>query len=307
MARIVGGLTTSHIPAIGNAIARGVQETPYWKPFFDGYTPVRQWLDEVRPDVAIVVYNDHGLNFFLDQIPTFAVGAAEQYRNEDEGWGLDVLPSLRGNPELSWHLIESLVAEDFDITICQNMTVDHGCMVPMLTMWPEGRAAGEWPVAVVPIAVNTVQHPVPSAARCYKLGQAIGRAIESYPDDLKVVVFGTGGMSHQLQGERAGFINTAFDRLFMDKLVDEPEALSRLSTAELVEQAGSEGIELIMWLAMRGAMTRGARLRHRHYHVPVSNTAAGVLVVDNVPTAPGRPADTVRREPALHLTPVETR
>lgn len=286
MARIVGGVTTSHIPAIGNAIARGLQQTPYWKPFFDGYIPVREWLDDVRPDVAVVIYNDHGLNFFLDQIPTFAIGAADRYPNEDEGWGLEVLPTVRGNAELSWHLIESLVADEFDITICQEMTVDHGCMVPMLTMWPEGRTAGRWPVAVVPIAVNTVQHPVPSAARCYKLGQAIGRAIESYPEDLKVVVFGTGGMSHQLQGERAGFINTAFDRMFMAKLVDDPEALARLSTAELVEQAGSEGIELIMWLAMRGAMTRGALLRHAHYQVPVSNTAAGVLLVDNVAAAP---------------------
>jgi protocatechuate 4,5-dioxygenase beta chain len=295
MASIIGGITTSHIPAIGNAIARGLQQTPYWKPFFDGYLPVRQWLDEVRPDVAVVLYNDHGLSFFLDRMPTFAIGAAERYPNQDEGWGLDVLPAIRGNVELSWHVIESLVADEFDLTICQEMTVDHGCMVPMLTMWPE--TVGEWPVAVVPIAINTVQHPVPSAARCYKLGQALGRAIESYPEDLRVVVFGTGGMSHQLQGERAGFINVAFDRMFMQALVDDPEVLTRLTTAELVEQAGSEGIELIMWLAMRGAMTKGASLRHSHYHVPVSNTAAGVLVVDNV--AVPRPAAAVRRDVAI--------
>jgi protocatechuate 4,5-dioxygenase, beta chain len=239
---------------------------------------VRAWLDAVKPDVAVVIYNDHGLSFFLDHIPTFAIGAAEQYPNEDSGWGLEVLPPVHGDLELSWHIIESVVADEFDITICQEMKVDHGFMVPMMTMWPE---ATEWPVRTVPVAVNTVQHPLPTAARCYKLGKAIGRAIESYPEDLKVVIFGTGGMSHQLQGERAGFINKPFDTMFMRKLVEDPEALTRLSNADLVEQAGSEGVELIMWLAMRGAMTRGASVVHSHYHIPVSNTAAGVLVLDN--------------------------
>jgi protocatechuate 4,5-dioxygenase beta chain len=278
MAEIVGGITTSHIPAIGAAIARGLQQTPYWKPFFDGYVPVRQWLDQVKPDVAIVIYNDHGLSFFLDQIPTFAIGAAAQYPNEDSGWGLEEAPPVNGDVELSWHIIESLVADEFDITICQEMKVDHGFMVPMMTMWPH---ATEWPLKAIPVAVNTVQHPLPSAARCYKLGKAIGKAIESYPEDLRVVVFGTGGMSHQLQGERAGFINKPFDTMFMRELVDNPEMLTHLSNAELVRQAGSEGIELIMWLAMRGAMTRGASVVHSHYHIPVSNTAAGVLVLEN--------------------------
>jgi protocatechuate 4,5-dioxygenase beta chain len=281
VARLIGGVTTSHIPAIGAAIAKGLQQTPYWKPFFDGYRPVRAWLDAVRPDVAVVIYNDHGLNFFLDQVPTFAVGAASEYHNEDSGWGLKPLPPVRGDLELSWHIIESLVANEFDITICQEMKVDHGFMVPMMTMWPE--ADTEWPLRTVPIAVNTVQHPVPSAARCYKLGQALGRAIEGYPEDLKVVIFGTGGMSHQLQGERAGFINKPFDTMFMQKVVEDPEALTRLSNTELVAQAGSEGIELIMWLAMRGAMTKGATEVHSHYHIPVSNTAAGVLVLENRP------------------------
>ena len=278
MARIVGGITTSHIPAIGAAISKGLQNTAYWKPFFDGYAPVRRWLDAVEPDVAVVIYNDHGLSFFLDQIPTFAVGAATQYPNEDSGWGLETLPPVRGDLELSWHIIESLVADEFDITICQEMKVDHGFIVPMMTMWPDAK---EWPITAVPVAVNTVQHPLPSAARCYKLGKAIGRAIESYPDDLSVVVFGTGGMSHQLQGERAGFINKPFDTMFMETLVENPEALTRLSNAELIREVGSEGIELIMWLAMRGAMTHGATLVHSHYHIPVSSTAAGVLVLEN--------------------------
>jgi protocatechuate 4,5-dioxygenase, beta chain len=283
MARIVGGITTSHIPAIGAALAKGQQDTPYWKPFFDGYAPVRRWLDEVKPDVAVVIYNDHGLSFFLDHIPTFAVGAAATYPNEDSGWGLEVVPEVHGDVEFSWHLIESLVADEFDITMCQEMKVDHGFIVPLMTMWP-GVAA--WPIRAVPIAVNTVQHPIPSAARCYKLGKALGKAIERYSEDITVVILGTGGMSHQLQGERAGFINKRFDTMFMEKLVADPAALARMSNAELVEQAGSEGVELIMWLAMRGAMTRGASVVHSHYHIPVSNTAAGVLVLENVAALP---------------------
>jgi protocatechuate 4,5-dioxygenase, beta chain len=283
MARIVGGITTSHIPAIGAALAKGQQDTPYWKPFFDGYAPVRRWLDEVKPDVAVVIYNDHGLSFFLDHIPTFAVGAAATYPNEDSGWGLEVVPEVHGDVEFSWHLIESLVADEFDITMCQEMKVDHGFIVPLMTIWP-GVAA--WPIRAVPIAVNTVQHPIPSAARCYKLGKALGKAIERYPEDITVVILGTGGMSHQLQGERAGFINKRFDTMFMEKLVADPAALTRMSNAELVEQAGSEGVELIMWLAMRGAMTRGASVVHSHYHIPVSNTAAGVLVLENVAALP---------------------
>jgi len=278
MATIVGGITTSHIPAIGNAIAKGKQNEPYWKPFFDGYIPVRAWLDKVKPDVAVVVYNDHGLNFFLDQIPTFAVGAAADYPNCDSGWGLEVLPTAVGDPELSWHLIESLVADEFDITMCQEMKVDHGFMVPMSVLWPHAQA---WPLKVVPLAVNTVQHPLPSPARCYKLGKALGRAIRSYPEDRKVVVLGTGGMSHQLQGERAGFINKRFDLMFMETIARDPEVLARYSIGELVESAGSEGVELIMWLVMRGAMADRVSTIHTHYHIPVSSTAAGVLVLEN--------------------------
>jgi protocatechuate 4,5-dioxygenase beta chain len=277
MATIVGGITTSHIPAIGNAIARGQQHDPYWKPFFDGYTPVRDWLARVKPDVAVIVYNDHGLNFFLDQIPTFAIGAAPQYSNADEGWGLDVLPPVPGHPELSWHVIESLAGEEFDLTTCQQMHVDHGVMVPMSLLWGGGR---DWPLPIVPIEVNTVQHPLPSPARCYKLGQALGRALASYPDNLRVVIVGTGGMSHQLQGERAGFINKRFDEMFLEEIVRNPEALARLSVRDIVEGAGSEGVELIMWLVMRGALGARVQTVHRHYHIPVSSTAAGVLVLE---------------------------
>ena len=278
MAEIVGGVTTSHIPAIGNAMASGLQQEPYWKRFFDGYEPVKSWLDRVDPDVAIVVYNDHGLNFFLDQVPTFAMGAAERYENADEGWGLKTLSAFEGDAAFSWHLIESLIAQEFDICMCQEMLVDHGLVVPMSLMWGD---RPEWPVRVIPLVVNTVQHPLASAKRCLALGRALRRAIESYPEDLRVVVFGTGGMSHQLQGERAGIIDMDFDLECMRQIINDPEWLTRFSNAEIMKIAGTEGIEIIMWLVMRGALHANVKVVHKHYHAPISNTGAGVLVLEN--------------------------
>ncbi|HEU4624143.1 MAG TPA: class III extradiol dioxygenase family protein [Steroidobacteraceae bacterium] len=284
MAQIVGSIMTSHVPAIGGAIARGLQEEAEWKPFFDGYEPVHRWLEEAQPDTAVVFYNDHGLNFFLDKMPTFAVGAAASYRNADEGWGLPTVEPFPGDPQLSWHLIDSLVADEFDVTSCQEMLVDHAFTIPMALLWP-GRARR--PVKVVPIAINTVQFPLPSAARCFKLGQSVGRAIEAYPHDAKVLVIGTGGMSHQLDGERAGFINREFDRLCLDKLVHDPLALTRYSNREIVELAGSQGVEILMWIAARAALTHRVRQVHSHYYVPVSNTAAGLLLLENKVTVGG--------------------
>jgi len=278
MARIVGAVTTSHVPAIGNAIAKGLQDDPYWKPFFQGWDGVHAWLEKTRPDVAVVVYNDHGLQFFLDKLPTFAVGAAPEYRNADEGWGLPTLPPYRGNPDLSWHMIESLVADEFDITTCQEMVVDHAFTLPLKLMWP---AADACPVATVPVAVNTVQHPLPTPTRCYKFGRALGRAITSYPEDLKVVLLGTGGLSHQLDGPRAGFINKAFDAMCMDKLVGDPEALTGYSIDDLVEQAGTQGVEVINWLIARAALGGSVSEVHRNYHIPISNTASGSMVLAN--------------------------
>ncbi len=278
MARIVGGITTSHIPAIGNALARELFDDPYWKPFFDGYPPVRDWLRRVEPDVAIVVYNDHGLNFFLDKMPTFAVGAAFEYRNEDEGWGLATIPPFPGVPQLSWHIIESVVADEFDVVTCQEMLVDHGFTVPMSLLWPKRPVK---PVKTVPVCINTVQHPLPSPARCYRFGQAIGRAIESWDDDIKVVILGTGGLSHQLDGQRAGFINKDFDLMCLEKIVEDPEALTGYSIHDLVRVAGSQGVELILWLTMRGALTGKVSKLHGNYHIPVSNTAAGLLLLEN--------------------------
>jgi protocatechuate 4,5-dioxygenase beta chain len=225
MARLVGGITTSHVPAIGGAMAKGIQNDPYWKPFFDGFPPVREWLAAAKPDVVVVIYNDHGLNFFLDKMPTFAVGAAPTYRNADEGWGIPQVPAFEGDLDLSWHLIDRLIADEFDITTCQEMLVDHAFTLPMALLWPDQR----WPVRTVPVCINTVQFPLPSAARCYRLGEAIGRAVQSWDHDARVVVIGTGGLSHQLDGERAGFINKGFDLQFIKSLTEEPRGGSRSS------------------------------------------------------------------------------
>ncbi|MDC7699625.1 class III extradiol dioxygenase family protein [Vogesella indigofera] len=277
MAKIVGGITTSHVPAIGRAIAQNLQQDPYWKPFFDGFPPVQKWLDEVKPDVAIVIYNDHGLNFFLDKLPTFAVGAAAQYHNADEGWGIPTLPPFAGDAELSWQLINSLVADEFDITTCQEMLVDHAFSLPMKLLWPEHDSP---PVRTIPVCINTVQYPLPSAARCYKLGEAIARAVASWPEELKVVVIGTGGLSHQLDGERAGFINKSFDLQFMDSLTAAPKWATQYSNEELVEQTGTQGVELLMWLTTRGALPGEVVELHRNYHIPISNTAAGLMLFE---------------------------
>jgi protocatechuate 4,5-dioxygenase beta chain len=278
MAKIVGSITLSHVPAIGSAIANNLQQDPYWKPFFDGFTPVRKWLSQARPDIAVIVYNDHGLNFFLDKLPTFAVGAAPQYRNADEGWGIPALPPFKGDQDLSWHLIESLIAQEFDLTTCQEMLVDHAFTLPMALLWPDQN----WPVCTVPVCVNTVQFPLPSVKRCFGLGQAIGNAIETWDTDARVVILGTGGLSHQLDGKRAGFINKEFDLMFMDKLISDPLWITRYSIEDLVELTGTQGVELLNWVIARSALQGEVILKHSNYHIPISNTAAGLMLMESV-------------------------
>jgi protocatechuate 4,5-dioxygenase beta chain len=279
MARILGGLATSHVPAIGGAMAKGLQKDPYWARFFDGFDATHRWLDEVKPDAAVLIYNDHGLNFFLDKMPTFAVGAAPEYRCADEGWGIPVLDPFKGDTRFSWHIIEALIGAEFDPVTCQEMLVDHAFSLPM-ELFFRG-AAHRMPA--VPVVINTVQHPLPSLARCFKLGQAIGRAIESYPEDIKVVVIGTGGLSHQLEGERAGFINKEFDKLCMDAMTGDMSVITRITPRDLVELSGSQGVEVMNWVAMRGALTGELTELHRNYHIPISNTASGIMLIENRP------------------------
>ena len=282
MAVIVGGVGTTHVPSIGKAIAEKKQNDAYWKPFFKGFDYVHYWLTRTKPDVAVVFYNDHGLNFFLDKMPTFAVGAAAEYRSEDEGWGIPVSRPIPGDAALSWHLINALVADEFDVTTCQEMLIDHAVTIPMALMWPASASSTKpWPVKIVPVQINTVQHPLPGLARCLKLGRSIGRAIESYERELRVVVVGTGGLSHQLDGTRAGFINKEFDTLCMDKIVNDPEVLARYSIHDWVEEAGAQGVEFLNWMAMRGALTGQVSELHRNYHIPISNTAAATVVYEN--------------------------
>jgi len=276
MAKIVGIMTTSHVPAIGKAIHLKLQQDPYWKPFFDGFPPIREWLDRVRPDVVVSCYNDHGLNFFLDKQPTFAIGTAPDYISEDEGWGIPTMPSFPGQENLSWHIRDSLIRDDFDMVSCQEMLVDHAFTLPMALLWPEQK----WPVQSVPVCINTVLFPLPSTRRCFKLGEAIGRAIASFPEDIKVLVIGSGGLSHQLEGERAGFINKEFDLKFMDSMVNDPQWATQFSDLDLVEKTGNEGVELLNWLVARGTVPGAVRVVHSNFHIPVSNTAAATMLLE---------------------------
>ncbi|HZE92681.1 MAG TPA: class III extradiol dioxygenase subunit beta, partial [Rhizobacter sp.] len=258
---------------------QGKTGEPYWQPVFKGYEFVKHWIAEQKPDVVILVYNDHASAFSLEMIPTFAIGCAESFNPADEGWGPRPVPVVPGHPELAWHIAQSTILDEFDMTIVNKMDVDHGLTVPLSLIFGQPDA---WPCKVIPLAVNVVQYPPPTGNRCYQLGKAIRRAVESFDQDLKVMVFGTGGMSHQLQGPRAGLINKAFDTAFLDGLTQDPQALAQLPHLEYVREAGSEGIELVMWLIMRGALNDRVRELHRHYHVPASNTAVGHIVLENL-------------------------
>ena len=284
MARITASVYTSHVPAIGAAIDQGKTGEDYWKPLFAGYDFSKQWEKQNKPDVVFLVYNDHATAFSLELIPTFAIGCAAEFKPADEGYGARPVPTVIGDPEFASHIAQSVIQDDFDLTIVNKMDVDHGLTVPLSLMFGQPQA---WPCRVIPFAVNVVQYPVPSGMRCFKLGQAIRKAIESYDRDLNVQIWGTGGMSHQLQGPRAGLINAAWDNRFLDRLIAEPGELAKVPHIEYVREAGSEGIELVMWLIARGAMSDVAgsgkppTVAHRFFHVPASNTAVGHLILEN--------------------------
>ncbi len=278
MARIVAGVATSHVPAIGAALDNGKADEPYWRPVFAGYEASKAWIAEIKPDVVILVYNDHASAFSLEMIPTFAIGCAAEFAPADEGWGPRPVPTVIGHPELAWHIAQSAILDEFDMTIVNKMDVDHGLTVPLSLMFGQPDA---WPCPVIPIAVNVVQYPPPTGNRCFNLGKAIRRAVERFDPDLKVMIFGTGGMSHQLQGPRAGLINRTFDEKFLDDLTADPQGLAAKPHIEYLREAGSEGIELVMWLVMRGALDDEVQEVHRFYHVPASNTAVGHIILEN--------------------------
>ena len=287
MAKITASVFTSHVPAIGAAFDTGKTHEPYWAPLFKGYEYSKQWMKDNKPDVIFLVFNDHATAFSLDMIPTFAIGTAASYQPADEGWGPRPVPVVQGHPALAAHIAQSVIQQDFDLTIVNKMDVDHGLTVPLSLMFGQPPAADfKWPCPVIPFAVNVVQYPVPSGQRCLNIGKAIARAIASYDEDLKVHIWGTGGMSHQLQGPRAGLINKTFDAAFMDTLINCPEVQAAVPHIDYVREAGSEGIELVMWLIARGAMAdlnggNKPTVKHRFYHVPASNTAVGHLILEN--------------------------
>lgn len=278
MARITAGITSSHIPALGAAIQTGTSDNEYWGPVFKGYEPIKLWIKDENnaPDVVILVYNDHATAFDMNVIPTFAIGCGEVFEPADEGWGPRPVPDVIGAPDLAWHIAQSLILDDFDMCIMNDMKVDHGCTVPLSMIFGEPEA---WPCKVIPLAVNVVTYPPPSSNRCWSLGESIKAAVESFPEDLNVQVWGTGGMSHQLQGPRAGLINKKFDLDFADDLVKNPERLRNLPHIDYIREAGSEGIELVMWLIMRGALGENVEELFRFYHIPASNTALGALIL----------------------------
>lgn len=283
MAKISASVYTSHVPAIGAAIDTGKTTDPYWVPLFKGYEPSKEWMEANKPDVIFLVYNDHATAFSLEMIPTFAIGCAAEFQPADEGYGPRPVPKVIGHPELASHIAQSVIQDDFDLTIVNKMDVDHGLTVPLNLLCGSPQ---EWPCPVIPFAVNVVQYPVPSGRRCYNLGKAIRKAIESFDKPLKVQIWGTGGMSHQLQGPRAGLINREWDNAWLDKLIADPEGAAAVPHIDYVREAGSEGIELVMWLIARGAMDDVAggpapKVAHRFYHVPASNTGVGHLILEN--------------------------
>lgn len=280
MARLTAGIGTSHVPLIGVAIDQGKTDEDYFKPIFAGYDWTKDWIakPENKPDVVILIYNDHASAFDMNLIPTFAIGCAEEFHPADEGWGPRQVPTVQNDADFAWHIAQSLILDEFDMTIINQMDVDHGLTVPLSAMFGQPDA---WPVKVVPIAVNVVTYPVPSGNRCWMLGEAIARAVESYPEDINVQIWGTGGMSHQLQGPRAGLINQEWDQKFLNDLSADPQRLRQIEALEYLRETGSEGIEMVMWLVMRGALSADVRELHRHYHVPASNTAVGHIVLEN--------------------------
>ena len=283
MARVTASVFTSHVPAIGAALDLGKTGELYWQKVFSGYEFSKAWMKDNKPDVIFLVYNDHATAFSLEMIPTFAIGCAAEFKPADEGWGPRPVPVVQGHPELAAHIAQSVIQDDFDLTIVNRMDVDHGLTVPLSLMCGQPQA---WPCPVIPFAVNVVQYPVPSGRRCFNLGRAIRKAVASFDAPLKVQIWGTGGMSHQLQGPRAGLINREWDNAFLDRLIADPEALSKMPHIDYVREAGSEGIELVMWLIARGAMAdlaggKAPKIAHRFYHVPASNTAVGHLILEN--------------------------
>lgn len=282
MATIIGAVASSHTPTIGFAYDRHKENDPVWAPIFEAFKPVQKWLADKKPDVLFVIYNDHVTSFFFDHYSAFALGIGESYEVADEGGGMRDLPPIKGHAQLSHHIGAALVADEFDMSFFQGKPLDHGCFSPLSMMWPH---EPQWPGAIVPLQVGVLQFPIPSAARCYKLGQSLRKAIESYPEDLKVAIVATGGLSHQVHGERAGFNNTAWDEQFLQLIEKDPETLARMTLADFARLGGVEGAEVIMWLVMRGALSANIKRVHQSYYLP-SMTGIATAIYENEAIVP---------------------
>ncbi len=275
--RIIGGMGSPHAPSIATALNNGKTDVPMWKPLFDGYQPMIRWVEEQKPDLMIVIANDHADSFFFDRYPCFALGVAPMHQIADEGWGKWPFPEIPGHPAFAWQLAHALVDDEFDIAVCQEMPLDHGFLTPLACVFPPER---RWTVPVIPIVVNVLQPPIPSAMRCFKLGRAIRRAVEAYGNGMRVVVYGTGGLSHQLNGERFGFNNPEWDNRFLDLIESDPDAIASMRHQELMELGGADGVEMIMWLVMRGALSKKVKRLHRNYFHPMVTGFAQVIFED---------------------------
>src|SRR5688572_7398415 len=302
MATIVGGIATSHTPTIGFALDTGKQKDPVWAPIFEGYKPVQQWLAAKKPDVLFLIYNDHVTSFFFDHYSHFTLGIGDEYPVADEGGGPRALPPIKGHAKLAHHIAACLVADEFDLSYFQNKGLDHGAFSPLSLLWPHDP---EWPGAIVPLQVGVLQFPTTTARRCYKLGKSLRKAIESYPEDLKVAIVGTGGLSHQVHGERAGFNNTPWDHKFLDLLVNDPVALTKMTIAEYAELGGMEGAEVIMWLVMRGALTEKVKKLHQTYYLPSMTPIATLILENDSNESTGESPEATRHRAAHELAGVE--
>jgi gallate dioxygenase len=302
MARIVGGIGSSHTPTIGFALDTHKQADPVWAPIFEGYKPVQRWLEDKRPEVLFFIYNDHVTSFFFDHYSHFALGVGEEYAVADEGGGPRTLPPVKGHAGLARHIATALTADEFDLAYFQGKPLDHGCFSPLSVMWPHEHG---WPGAIVPLQVGVLEFPIPTARRCLKLGRSLRRAIESYPEDLKVAIVATGGLAHQVHGERAGFNNTPWDHEFLELLEKDPERLSQLTIAEYAERGGLEGAEVIMWLIMRGALAPRVRKIHSTYYLPSMTPIVSLIFEDEAPVSAAESDEAFRARIARELAGVE--
>jgi len=303
MARIVGGVAASHTPTIGFAYDQNKQNDADWGPIFKAFEPVREWFKDKQPDAIVYIFNDHVTSFFFDHYSAFTLGIGDEYAVADEGGGARKLPAVRGNSKLAQHIGASLVTDEFDMSFFQDKPLDHGFFSPMSVLLD--RDGDDWPTTIVPLAVGVLQFPIPTAARCYKLGKALRRAIESYPEDIRVAVVSTGGLSHQVHGERAGFNNPEWDHKFLDAITRDPQALTEMTHAEYATLGGFEGAEVIMWLIMRGALSDNVRRLHSSFYLP-SMTGIATLVLENeeVPV-PAASHERHRAEMARQLTGID--